>query len=228
VNQSRSGGTSLLYGEPTVEAASGGRAGSREDMGFSNVGEVWTPDEFRDYLETIDPPAWARAITLHHTGSPDLAARPDGFSPQLVENMRHYYAETREWSSGPHLFIDDDQCWGMTALDEIGVHAGSFNSYAVGIEVLGYYDEGKDDPFNGRGGNCWDTAFQISAALLDWMGLAVDSSTVLFHRDEPNAGKTCPGTRVLKTWAIEKIIMVNAGRFLPPTPPMRRGGIQIY
>ncbi|MCA9712320.1 MAG: N-acetylmuramoyl-L-alanine amidase [Myxococcales bacterium] len=208
-------------------------------MGFTNVGEVWTPDEFRDYLGTIDPPAWARAITLHHTGSPDLAARPDGFSAQLVENMRHYYADTEvynsagtlvkgKWSAGPHLFIDDDQCWGMTALDEKGVHAGSFNAYAIGMEVLGYYDEGKDDPFAGRGGNCWDTAFKISAALLEWMGLAVDSSTVLFHRDEPNAGKTCPGTRVLKTWAIEKIIMVNAGKHLPPAPPMRRGGYQVY
>ncbi len=206
-------------------------------MGFANVGKVWSPEEFRAYLETIEAPSWARAITLHHTGSPTLEDRPNGFLPSHLENMRHYYEEVEvhnaagtlvkgKWSEGPHLFIDDDQCWGMTDLLTTGVHAGSFNSMAIGIEVLGNYNV--ENPISGRGRLCWNVAFEVSRALLDWMGLPVDSTTVLFHRDEPNAGKLCPGEKVNKGWVIEEIIKTAAGRYLPPMPPAMRSSAQPF
>ena len=102
-------------------------------MGFENVGKVWTPEEFREYLGTIDPPAWCRAITLHHTGIPTLDHRPDGFKPNHLENMRHYYAEEEvysasgrllkgKWSEGPHLFIDDADVTGW--IDVLGPNEG--------------------------------------------------------------------------------------------------------
>ena len=94
-------------------------------MGFTNVGEVWTPDEFRDYLGTIDPPAWARAITLHHTGSPDLAARPDGFSAQLVELLYGegpYAARFDRFSSALGSASDERVRWPMVSALSALVH----------------------------------------------------------------------------------------------------------
>jgi hypothetical protein len=172
-------------------------------MGFENVGRVWSPSEFRQYLGTIQRPVWCRAITLHHTGVPSLAQRPRGFLPNHMTATQHYYQRTNGWSAGPHLFIDDDQCWGMTDFRQTGVHARSFNRMAIGIEVLGNYNE--ESPNTGRGINCWNTAASASRALLDWLGLEANLQTVLFHRDDPRTTKTCPGSLVQKNWVIDLI-----------------------
>lgn len=65
------------------------------------------------YLATIKPPTWATSITLHHCGAPSLAQRSNGFSAQHLANLRHFYEVNKGWSSAPHLFVDDDQLWGM-------------------------------------------------------------------------------------------------------------------
>jgi hypothetical protein len=90
------------------------------------------------------------------------------------------------------------------------VHAVSFNSSAIGIEVLGYYDV--EDPLNGRGLLCWQNSAKATRVLLDWLGLKVNESTVLFHRDDPKTQKTCPGTKVKKDWLLSLIAA-------PVTPP---------
>lgn len=172
-------------------------------MGFEKVGTVWTPRSFADYLTTITRPDWCKAVALHHTATPSLAQRPKGLLINHIENLRDYYKQDLGWSSGPHLFIDEDQIFGMCDLRRKGVHAVSFNSSAIGIEVLGFYDQ--EDPLSGRGLACWNTAAAATRALLDWLGLKAGGNTVLFHRDDPKTGKTCPGTKVKKEWLLELI-----------------------
>lgn len=173
-------------------------------MGFENVGKVWTPAQLRDYLATIQKPAWCRAITLHHTGIPSLEQRPVGFNEQHIRNMASYYRDKLGWSAGPHLFIDDDQCWGMTDFRQYGIHAKSYNAFSIGIEVLGNYDV--EPPNVGRGLNCWKTAAAAAKVILEWIGREpLIRDTVYFHRHEPDAGKDCPGKKVLESWAIDMI-----------------------
>jgi len=172
-------------------------------MGFENVGRVWTPESLQGYLATIAPPAWCTAVTLHHTAEPSLAQRPNGLLIRHVENIRDYYKNTKGWSAGPHLFADEDQLFGMCDFRKKGVHAVSFNSSAIGIEVLGYYDQ--EDPLSGRGLLCWQNTARATGILLDWLGLTADASTVLFHRDDPKTQKTCPGTKVKKDWLLSLI-----------------------
>jgi hypothetical protein len=174
-------------------------------MSFANTGKVWTLDSFKDYLKTVslgDKP-WFRAVCLHHTAAPSLHQRPDGLLVRHLENMRGYYQNQLRWRSGPHLFIDDDQVWGMTPLTVRGVHAASFNSYSIGIEVLGDYDN--EDPKKGRGLACWETAAAATKMILDWAKLPVNDKTVLFHRDDPRTTKSCPGTKVGKPWVLDLI-----------------------
>ena len=171
-------------------------------MGYENVGRVWTPSELKTYLATLDKPAWATSITFHNTGAPSLAQRPRGFLPDHLNNLKSYY-QGLGWSAGPHLFIDEDQCWGMCDFRQHGVHAKSFNSNSIGIEVLGNYDE--EAPNTGRGAQCWSTATAAGHVLLDWLGLQPSELTVKFHRDDPKTTKTCPGTKVEKTWVIDQI-----------------------
>lgn len=172
-------------------------------MGFENTGKVWTVSEFETYLGTLEKPAWCDSICFHHTGVPSLEQRPSGLTAQHLENIRYYYETTKKWSSAPHLFIDDDQCWGMCSLLNKGVHAKSFNSRSIGMEVLGNYNE--EAPNTGRGADCWAIAFGVGRALLKWLDLEADATTVFFHRDDPKTDKQCPGSKVEKSWVLENL-----------------------
>lgn len=171
-------------------------------MSFKDVGKVASVTEFINILEKITPPTWAKTITLHHTASPSLAQRPKGFIAQHIVNMRDYY-QGLGWKSGPHLYADDDQVWFMSPLTEKGVHAVSFNSTSIGIEVLGDYDE--EDPFNGRGLDCWHTAASATRSLAKWLGITPTTDTIKFHRDDPKTSKTCPGTKIKKDWFLSLV-----------------------
>ncbi len=171
-------------------------------MSFSNVGKVWSLSTLKEYLEGIKKPEWCKAVCLHHTAEPSLSQRPTGFTVQHIKNIEDFYKQ-KEWHAGPHFFTDEDQIFGMTHPGEKGIHAASFNSYALGIEVLGDYDFEFCD--KGRGLECWKTATAATKIILDWLELPVNYRTVLFHRDDPKTRKTCPGTWVLKSWVIDLI-----------------------
>lgn len=177
-------------------------------MGFENLGRVWTPETLRVYLQTRERPQWIGAVVLHHTAYPNLATRPRGFTIQHILNIADYYRRPpdqggRGWSSGPHLFVDDEQVFGMCDFASRGVHALSFNHDSLGIEVLGNYDE--EDQRSGRGLRCWQIAASVSRELLAWLRLPVSRETLRFHRDDPRTAKTCPGARVDRAWVTDLV-----------------------
>lgn len=169
-------------------------------MSFNNVGKVWTVNSFEQYLKGLKKPDWIKAVCLHHTAFPDLKIRPKGLTIDHIENMKYGYIHERGWNRGPHLFIDEDQIFGMTPLIEKGIHAVKFNSNSIGIEVLGDYDE--ETPFSGRGLECWKTAAKATKTLYDWIGVSPTVNNLYFHRDDPNTSKTCPGTLIKKEWVL--------------------------
>lgn len=171
-------------------------------MGYANVGKVWTPDSLPRYLRTLEKPSWCHSVTLHHTAEPSLAMRPKGFLLQHIENLKAFYQE-KGWHDGPHIFVDEDELLGMCDFRSQGVHAVSFNRSSIGIEVLGDYDI--EDPFSGRGLNCWITAAAGARAILSWLGLDATTDTVHFHRDDPQTSKTCPGKKITKSWVLDLI-----------------------
>ena len=173
-------------------------------MGFGNVGKVWTPGTFADYLKTVKHGGRWDGVTLHHTASPSLTQRPEGLKLQHIINIRDFYKNEKGWSSGPHLFTDEDQIWGMCPLTEKGVHAVSFNSRYLGIEALGDYD--LEDPMKGRGLLVWQTTAQSAAALFKWLEITPTRDTLKFHRDDSKTTKSCPGDKVSKGWVLEMVL----------------------
>jgi len=186
-------------------------------MGFENVGRVWTCESLAQYLDAIATPNWCEAVTLHHTAAPSLAQRPNGFSIQHIANIRDFYKSDKGWSAGPHLFIDEDQLFGMCDFRRKGIHATSFNRSAIGIEVLGDYDS--ENPRTDRGLACWRNATAAVRVLLEWLGLKANESTVLFHRDDSATAKTCPGRKVKKDWVLSLIDTGAAPQAVIPAKP---------
>lgn len=178
-------------------------------MAFSKVGIVWNSTSFTQELKEVPKPNWCKAITIHHTSSPSLNQRPNGFTVQHIKNIKDYYVNTMHWESGPHFFIDDkndDFIFGMSSYCEKGIHAGNFNNHSIGIEVLGDYD--LEDPTNGRGLICWENAANLTSILLKWLELDINEDTIIFHREEPSAlrmERTCPGRKIDKNWFISLV-----------------------
>ena len=171
-------------------------------MGFEIVGRVFDAEAFGEYIETVNL-NWISSVTVHHTASPNLAQRPKGWIIQHMRNIADYYKNGLGWSSGPHLFTDEDQIFGMSSLWKPGVHARSFNRNSIGIETLGDYDN--EDPKGGRGLACWTTTAQATAIILDKVKMQPSNSTVKFHRDDPKTSKTCPGKLVEKDWFLDLV-----------------------
>jgi hypothetical protein len=186
-------------------------------MSYANVGRIWSNSSFKDYLKTVKKPSWAWAVVLHHTAAPSLATRPKGLLAEHITNISNYYKKKLGWNRGPHLFVDEDQIFGMTPLTIAGIHAASFNSYSIGIEVLGNYDI--EDPHSGRGADAWRVTAQCTADLLEWMGVAASTKTILFHRDDPKTSKTCPGKKIQKDWFID-LVKNNTVLVSPPITPL--------
>ncbi len=184
-------------------------------MSFSLVGTQWNLAGFEKYLSKTDT-GWSDSVTIHHTGFPDLAMRKKGLTAQHIRNIRDYY-KGKGWSGGPHLFIDDLDISGMNPLNERGVHARSFNSKSIGIEVLGNYDN--EDPKSGRGWECWKLTAKVVAAILNAKGLPATKATILFHRDDPKTSKTCPGNKIEKVWFIALVKGEMEGKPDQPDEP---------
>lgn len=173
------------------------------------VGKRYTIEAFRAHLEEVTFGTFRpRYVVLHHTASPSLAMRPQGFSEQHLRNLRHYYENTMGWSGAPHLFIDDreDGVVVFQRLDRRGVHARSFNADSWGIEMLGYFDK---EPFHtGRGAKVRDTSMAALAAMCARLGVAAD--TIKFHRDDPKTTKSCPGRLVDKADVVRRVTALMA------------------
>jgi hypothetical protein len=168
------------------------------------VGRNFTPDAFREYVAGLTWGEWQpEFIVLHHTAVPSLAQRPNGFNNASMSGLERYYRDEMGWSAGPHLFVDDQPAgiWVFTPLTTPGVHAKSFNGRSLGLEMLGNYDV--EDFDTGRGALVRDNAVAAIAILSN--ALRVDPDSMMFHRDEPNTTKTCPGRNVDKAAFIRAV-----------------------
>jgi hypothetical protein len=168
------------------------------------IGKRMTRDEFRSYLKSLTFSSFKpRFITLHHTGQPNLANRPNGLSNQHLLNLKHYYENVMGWNGAPHVFVDDqeDGIILFQRMDRRGVHAVSFNRDSWGVEMLGYFDRENFD--TGRGAKVRDNSMAALAIMCEVLG--VEAHTIKFHRDDPKTTKTCPGLKVTKADVVNRV-----------------------
>lgn len=167
------------------------------------IGKSFTPDEFDAYCQSVAWTGWRpQFIVLHNTYAPSLAQRPQGLIKQHILNLETYFRDKKQWSAGPHLFVDDHQIWVFTPLNTQGVHSPSWNSKAIGIEMLGDFE--KEDFNTGRGALVKANAIAAIASISDALG--IDPDTMRLHKEDPKTThKTCPGKTVDKTEVIHLV-----------------------
>ena len=101
------------------------------------VGNRMTIAELKTYLESLSFTSFKpQFVVVHHTASPNLSQRPNGFTDQHLINLKYYYEHVMNWNGAPHFFIDDKGIIVFQALNKPGVHAKSYNSNSLGIEML--------------------------------------------------------------------------------------------
>lgn len=168
------------------------------------VGRRFRPSEYEAYLKALTFSDFRpEFVTLHHTGAPSLATRPDGLTDQHLQNLLTYYQDQLGWNGAPHLFIDDreDGIIVFQRLDKRGVHAVSFNRNSWGVEMLGEYDSEEID--SGRGAKVRNNAIRAIALMNRRIGASPQS--LKFHRDDPQTNKTCPGLKVQKADIVTRV-----------------------
>jgi N-acetylmuramoyl-L-alanine amidase-like protein len=166
------------------------------------VGKSFTIEAFDAYCHTLVWNAWRPSfIVLHNTAVPSLAQRPGGFTQAHMQGFVTFYRDQQKWSAGPHLFVDDRQVWAFTPLTMSGVHSPSWNKLALGLEMLGDYE---NESFSeGRGLAVRRNAVAAIATLSAVLGL--DPEQMRIHREDPLTTHACPGRNVRKLEMIQQV-----------------------
>jgi hypothetical protein len=166
------------------------------------VAKSFSPGDFETYCEDQRWDVWRPSfIVLHNTGAPSLSDRPNGLELTHIRNLESFYRDTNEWSAGPHLFVDDNRIWVFTALTMSGVHSPSWNTSALGIEMLGDYEKEAFD--SGRGLSVRRNTVAAVGILAAVLGL--DPTGIRLHREDPLTTHACPGKKVRKLEVVQAV-----------------------
>lgn len=160
-------------------------------------------------------PRWSpKFVVLHNTAAPSLAnwlAYSQGQKESWGDNLNSYYRHMG-WHSGPHLAATPE-IWSyqLCDLDEDGVHASCFNSVAYGIEMVGDFRSGSDDPTKGPGLGVVESAINMLAALhlrFNWnpSDYVYGVKGLHFHCECKRDDHACPGALISKPDIITRVL----------------------
>ena len=186
---------------------------SREDFAAYIGGLTWSK-------------GWKPAFpTLHNTGAPNLR-QWQGYGDTVQErwgaSLNRYY-QGLGWHSGPHLVCCPDYIWVLCDPEQDGVSVSCWNHVTFGIEMVGDYSDGADDPTTGDGLKVVENAVFAIATLAKKLGWSVGTIVqgvggLHFHRECVRDGHPCPGDRIDKA-DIVKRVLAQIGPTVPQVPP---------
>ena len=173
--------------------------------GFSQEG-------FRRYVEPLVWNKWRPSkFVWHNTAAPTLAqwvtsGEKDRAKGQLpgttrINNLETYFRVNNHWSGCPHLFIAPDLIWVMNPLTAPGVHSPSYNSTAIGIEMIG--DFSVEDDEAGLGLLVKQNTIFATAILCAELGIEPNVFNILLHKEDRRTTHDCPGKNI----AVDKFKM---------------------
>lgn len=155
-------------------------------------------------------------LHIHHTWKPTHSSFNGKNHLALQEGMYNYHTKVNGWSDiGQHLTLFPDGKW-MTGrpFNQVPASISGWNTGALAVEMLGNFDSPGTGEFNSLGydkleGDQKREIIMLMKYFIDKYG----EKTIVFHRENPNTKKTCPGTSIDK----EKLIQ-EAKNLHEPSP----------
>ena len=141
------------------------------------------------------------AMHIHNSFRPDHGSFNGENHQKLLDSMKNFHVNVNGWSDiGYHIVIFPDgkvlkgRDFNRTPASIKGANTGAF-----AVLALGNFDEGHDE----LKGPQKEALVEISRAFDD------GGIKVMFHREGPNATKTCPGTSIDKEKFMEVVRQGN-------------------
>lgn len=194
-------------------------------------GRGLTLPKLQAHIDALPPTTWASGMTLHNTAAPTLSQWTPANRSQRILNLERFFRDERGWTSGPHAFVDDELVWLFTRFTDKGTHSPSWNGTRLGIEMVGDFRRGADDPKSGRGLGVVKNTVALFAMLHTKHGW--DPHTIKLHKEDPRTTHDCPGSAIVKEDFIDDVLeyMGHAGDMpddlVTPREPRRMSGIVI-
>lgn len=184
-------------------------------MSWPAVKRSFSQEQFRQYASELAWPSWRPSrIVWHNTALPTLemwikSAREDqekGLVPgsSRIASLERFFRYDNHWTGCPHLFVANDFIWVMNPLTTPGVHSPSFNTTAIGIEMIG--DFAKEDPDSGEGLRVKRNTVFATAVLCAATGIEPTdgvrtssgsfSGSIFLHKQDPRTTHDCPGYKI--------------------------------
>lgn len=174
-------------------------------MRGDNLFRILTTEELLKELEKYK----FKQLHTHHTWKPTHKNFNGKNHIQLQESMRNHHVNVNKWSDiGQHLTLMPDGLW-VTGrpFDITPASISGWNTGALAVEMLGNFDKIGELPFNDLGYDELEGKQKESMLLLmNWFGEKFGYDNIKFHRDNPTAGKSCPGT------SLNKVTMINEAK----------------
>lgn len=175
-----------------------------------NTGAVWNPV----------------GVTWHNTAGPTLAqwaAYSEAQRESWGANYDAWCRATEHWHAGPH-FCATPSGWSFVLgdLQADGIHCTCDNADHFGVETVGDFAVGAENPLSGAGALAVSEAANIIASLC--VRFEFDpTKAVKFHRDCPRDGHPCPGAQLTTEHAIGLVVArmaeINGAKpTVTPTP----------
>lgn len=166
------------------------------------VGRPFTVAGFKDYVASLTFRSWRPSfLVLHNTGAPTLAQWNAYPEDKRIKNLERYYRDQQGWSSGPHLFVDDNTIWVFSPLTAPGTHSPSWNGTSIGVELVGDYSREDDD----RGPGFKAKMMAVAAFAILHAKLGLNPETIRLHKEDKRTNHDCPGKNIDKAEFIELV-----------------------
>ncbi len=178
------------------------------------VGKEFTPEEFTQWFAAQNLGAKPfNAVGIHHTFRPDASQWTGPQRLKAVFDDYYHNRGWRPWGVGPHLWLYDGtgSYKPSQPLVYVGTHPRHDGYGIVGrntrwlhIEAIGYYDY--QEMSAAMVGLYRDVIQTVCGNRIPIRNCAPGRDNpsqplgLLFHRDAPGAGKTCPGLTVTSDW----------------------------
>lgn len=164
--------------------------------------------EFEDLTRELDYYTFDQ-IHIHHTWKPTHHNFTGDNHMAMQQAMKDYHTNSLGWADiGQHLTLFPDGRW-LTgrAFDMTPASIKGWNTGALAVEMVGNFDRPDSNIYNDLGYDVLEG--RQKKEILKLMRYFIDKygeESIVFHRDNPNAGKTCPGSSLNKESMIEEAI----------------------